>query len=341
MNSTDGSPSPLARTASLPRARWTPRLVLALRASLLALAALALRRELAGVNVADLLRGLRSYGVRHVAFGLALTAASFLTLGIVELLALRYAGRGVARLVPPRTAIATSFVAHAFSHSVGLALLTGAAVRLRAYADRGLDAAAVARVSAFVTGTVTLGLIATASVALLSTDAPVRVRHVAIAARPVGGILAVLVLAYVAWSALGTRSAIGSGRWRVQRPSPGLGVAQVMLSVVDWLLVGTLLYVLLPTALPLEYPTFLRAYLVAQAAGVASHVPGGAGVFEAVLLTLLAPAAQAGGMGMLAASLLTYRVIYYLVPLAVAIAVFVIAEPSGSRISTPPASGRA
>jgi len=331
------APSPPARTASSPRFRWT----LALRVALLALAGLALRRELAGVSFADLLRGLESYGVRHVGFGIALTAASFLTLGVVELLALRYAGRDVARLVPQRTALATSFVAHAFSHSVGLALLTGAAVRVRAYANRGLDAAAVARVSVFVTGTVTLGLLATGAVALLSTDAPVRVRHVAIAVRPVGAILAVLVLAYLAWSALGTRSAIGSGRWQVPRPSAGLAMAQVMLSVVDWLLVGTLLYVLLPTALPLEYPAFLRAYLVAQTAGVASHVPGGMGVFEAVLLTLLAPAAQAAGVGMLAASLLMYRAIYYLVPLVVAIVVFVIVEPRAARTPTPRTPGRA
>jgi len=321
----------------LPRTRWT----LVLRVALLALAGLALRHELAGASLAELLRGLRSYGVRHVAFGLALTAASFVTLGVVELLALRYAGRGAARLVPPRTALATSFVAHAFSHSAGLALLTGAAVRLRAYGNRGLDAAAVARVSAFVTGAVTLGLLATGAVALLSTEAPVRVRHVAIAVRPIGAVLAALVLAYLAWSALGARSAIGSGRWRVPRPSAGLAVAQVILSMADWLLVGTLLYVLLPTALPLEYPTLLRAFLVAQTAGVASHVPGGVGVFEAVLLTLVATAAPAGGVGTLAASLLMYRVIYYLVPLTVAIVVLVIGEPRGLRAPTPPTPGRA
>ena len=337
MDSRDGFSPPPARTTSSPRTRWT----LALRAALLALAGLALRRELAGVNVAELLRGLRSYGVRHVTFGLVLTAASVLTRGVVELLALRYAGRGVARLVPLRTALATSFVAHAFSHSVGLALPTGAAVRLRAYTGRGLGVAAVARVSAFVTGTVTLGLLATGALALLSTETPVREQHVAIAVRPVGAILAVLVLAYLTWSGSAMGSAIGSGRWRVPRPSLPLALAQVMLSVVDWLLVGTLLYVLLPTALPLEYPAFLRAYLVAQTAGVASHVPGGVGVFEAVLLTLLAPAAPAGGMGMLAALLLIYRVIYYLVPLAVAIMVFVIVEPRRSHAPTPPTPGRA
>lgn len=114
-----------------------------------------------------------------------------------------------------------------------------------------------------------------------------------------------------------------------------------MLSLADWLLVGTLLYVLLPTALPLKYAAFLRAYLVAQTAGVVSHVPGGVGVFEAVLLTLLVPAAPAGGVGLLAASLVVYRVIYYLVPLAVAIVMFVIVEPKGLRAPTPPAPGRA
>jgi len=46
-------------------------------------------------------------------------------------------------------------------------------------------------------------------------------------------------------------------------------------------------------------------------------------------------------MGMLAALLLIYRVIYYLVPLAVAIMVFVIVEPRRPRAPTPPTPGRA
>lgn len=51
---------------------------------------------------------------------------------------------------------------------------------------------------------------------------------------------------------------------------------------------------------------------LAQIAGIISNVPGGLGVFETVLMLLLAPAVEADG---LLGSLLVYRVIYYLTPL--------------------------
>ena len=296
------------------------RLALATRVVLAALAALALRRQLHGLRATDLLAGLRSYGWRHVAVGLACTAASFLLLGAFEVMALRYDGGAPARAVPPRAAFATAFVASAFSQSIGVALLTGAAVRLRAYARFGVDAAAVARVSAFVTATATLGLLATGAVALAATAAPVRVAGVALPTRPAGAVLGLLVVAYLGWSVFGRRPGLGRGRWRVRRPSAAQASGQVALASLDWLITGTVLFFLLPPALHLAWAPFLRAFLVAQTLGVISHVPGGVGVFEAVLLASL------GASAALAASLVMYRVIYYLLPLLLAAVVAGVAE---------------
>ena len=58
---------------------------------------------------------------------------------------------------------------------------------------------------------------------------------------------------------------------------------------------------------------------MAAVAGVITHVPAGLGVLEAVFVTMLSsrlPAAQ------LLAGLLAYRAVYYLLPLAVAAALF-------------------
>lgn len=304
---------------------------LALRVALLVLAAYALRRLLAGISAAELRRGLESYGWRHIALGLACTAGSFSTLGLFELLALRYAGRDVARAVPRRAALATAFVAHAFSQSIGFALLTGAGVRMRTYARYGVGLAAVTRVSAFVTATATLGLLATGALALLASSAPLPIGRGTVTLRPAGALLAAIVLAYLAWSAFGRRREYGRGRWLVRRPLFPLAAAQVALSMLDWLLAGTVLFFLLPPALAITYATFLRAYFVAQTVGVASHVPGGVGVFDVVLLALLAQHATSSATGSasfvmtaaLAASLVMYRVLYYLVPLGAAIALYV------------------
>ncbi|MGH7632545.1 MAG: hypothetical protein ACRENC_02360, partial [Gemmatimonadaceae bacterium] len=320
---------------SLRRGQWRHRLLVTLRLALFAIAIAVLSHEIAGLDRSALLRALRSYGWPRVTLALLCTAASFLTLGGVELLALRYAGRRATGAVTRSVAFTTAFVAHAFSQSVGLALLTGAAVRLRAYAGYGVDAPAVARASAFVTASVTLGLLSLGSVVLLNTPSALRISHITIPGRSAGALVAAIVLVYLGWTIFGSRAALGSGRWRVPRPSPSLAAAQLVLSVFDWLVSGAVLFAVLPAGLPLSYPEVLRAYLLAQAAGMASHVPGGAGVFEVVLLVLIGPGTSARMLGGLAASLVAYRVIYYLVPLWLATTVAAVSEVRRSRLAAP------
>lgn len=305
-----------------------------MRLGLLVLAGWALRRELAGVQTDELLRQFGGYGWRHATLALTGTLASFLVLGLIELLAIRHANTAH---IPRRTAMTTAFVANAFSQSIGLALLTGAAVRLRAYARRGVTASAVARISAFVTLTITLGLLACGAVAFLASREPLRALRLTLPVHPLGALLGLAVLAYLAWSLFAVRGQVGRGRWQLRRPRPRAAVAQLLLSSSDWLLTGTVLFAVLPSSLGFEYGALLRAYLVAQTAGMASHVPGGAGVFEAVMLTLLAHGAVTQRAGLVAA-LVMFRVVYYLLPLLVALGVAAVAElwPTGvHRIAAP------
>lgn len=315
---------------------WPRVFSILFRVALVAIALLVLRRELDGVALKDLFAGLRSYGLRHIALGLAFTAASFLMLGILELLALRYVGKRAERLIPRRTAVATAFIAHAYSQSVGLAILTGAAVRVRSYSRYGLDALDVARLSVFVTLSATLGLLTTGAVAFLTTPGRVSFLSFSLSLTPVGILLLLPIVGYVAWGAFGRSDFHGLGRWRIRRPSLGLALEQIGISSVDWVLAGTVLFLLLPPSLRVSYSGLLGVYLVAQTAAVLSHVPGGVGVFEAIVLALLAVpgegrVASPSLAASLAASLLVYRVIYYLLPLCGALALAGIAEVIRSR----------
>src|SRR3546814_549683 len=76
------------------------------------------------------------------------------------------------------------------------------------------------------------------------------------------------------------------------------------------------LYVLLPSVPDLSYPGFLGIYLAAIAVSVASHIPGGLGVFESVILFLLPPSVSSPAVF---GALLAYRVVYYLLPLGIAV----------------------
>jgi phosphatidylglycerol lysyltransferase len=96
-----------------------------------------------------------------------------------------------------------------------------------------------------------------------------------------------------------------------------------MVAASDWVLAGVVLWVLLPPAPGLTFIAFLGAFALSQAIGLVSHVPGGLGVFDSIMVLLLGP--HIGAHAALA-SLVAYRAIYYLLPFmiaAVALAVMV------------------
>ena len=167
----------------------------------LALAAIwALRRQLAGQGSEPLLRQLRAFGWQHLALGGAAVVASFLVLGAVELLGVRQAASR--KVVSPFTAVGTSFVANALSQSIRLSVLTGAAVRARVYGRIGLSAPEIARVTAFVTISATLGLMACGAAAIVGARG-----HLPMPAGategilPIAVLLAAVVAVYFAWAA--------------------------------------------------------------------------------------------------------------------------------------------
>jgi phosphatidylglycerol lysyltransferase len=87
------------------------------------------------------------------------------------------------------------------------------------------------------------------------------------------------------------------------------------------------LWSLLPVSAHVRYVTFLGVYAAAVIAGIISHVPGGVGVFEAVILLTLPGVPTDALLG----SLLAYRAVYYLVPLVFGTLLFGSKEVSAQR----------
>ena len=107
-------------------------------------------------------------------------------------------------------------------------------------------------------------------------------------------------------------------RRRVSLPPLHIVPALVALSTIDWLLTGAVVAAFVPATSLASYVDIFRAFVVANAAGMASQVPGGAGVLDVTLISLLAPSVPTTTRGTLAAALVAYRVTYYLVPLCAA-----------------------
>ena len=128
-----------------------------------------------------------------------------------------------------------------------------------------------------------------------------------------GWILLSLVAVYISVVALVRKPKRIFGN-EVQLPSLPMTCAQLLVAAADFLIASSVLFVLLPNDIETNYFQFVSVFLLATIAVVLSHVPGGIGVFELVILTMLGVDADKEVI----AALVVFRVIYYVIPLLVA-----------------------
>jgi uncharacterized membrane protein YbhN (UPF0104 family) len=122
------------------------------------------------------------------------------------------------------------------------------------------------------------------------------------------------LVAYLVWVARMRRQGRGV-LLHFRLPGPMLTLGQTGLGVVDVCAAAGALYVLLPNGHGVGFFAFAALYSFAAMLGIASHSPGGLGVFEATMIK-----GVGGSADRLLAALLLFRVIYYIVPFVLALA---------------------
>lgn len=290
----------------------------------------ALHLALATVHLRDVRAALGSVPGWRIAAALALTVASYTALTGYDRIALRAIGKPL----PWRASAAGSFTSYTMSHNLGLAMLTGGSARYRVYAAAGLDLADVAQVSILTGITFWAGVLGIAGVAMAVAPATVATGALAIAPsmlRLIGLALvaAVAALPLLRLAGIETISrSIGPVRLALPIPTLGQQAGLIAVSVIDLLTAAAVLFVLVPGLDVAHFPAFFVAYAAALLIALLTHVPGGLGVFESVMLALVPV-----GRPELFAGLLLYRLVYYLLPLAVAGAGIALAE--GYRLRHP------
>jgi uncharacterized membrane protein YbhN (UPF0104 family) len=249
---------------------------------------------------------------------LGLAAASHSLYSTFDLLGRRYTGHAL----PTRTVITVTFVSYAFNLNLGT-LVGGAGARFRLYLQLGLGLDRIARVLTLSMLTNWIGYPVLAGIVLLAQPIPLPIEWLRDAG--VHWVLGLALLsvpfAYVlACGWMRTRVLQFRGH-RLRLPSLRMAVLQVALSSTNWALMAALIWTLLEGSV--EYPAVLCALLVAAVAGVLSHIPAGIGVLEAVFVALLGDRVP---KETLIATLLAYRALYYLLPLALAAVLYVAFE---------------
>ncbi len=261
----------------------------------------------------DILAHMRALPAPNLLAAMALTVLGYGCLTLYDALGLHFAD---ARVPYPRLAL-ISFMGYAIGHNVGVNTLSGGAVRYRAYSALGLTARQIATVIAFGTVTFSLGAAVMLGTSLLmESGLSARLLHVHRGLVMLGGCALLAGVAGYFFLACSRHEILRVGRLSVPVPSGRTALAQVGAACADLLCAAGVLYVLLPPQAAIGYFAFAGLFLIAIAAGIVSNVPGGVGVFETVLLLLFrqVPADQLLG------SLLAYRLIYYLGPFALALA---------------------
>lgn len=292
---------------------------------LLAGAIYVVQKEFRDLSMADILSAVGAVpgSALWIAGGWTLLAYGVLT--VYDRLGSVYAGKPVSYL---RTSLA-SFCAYTLAHNLGVAAVSGAAVRYRFYAAWGLTAVEIAKVIAFTSLTFGLGGMALGGAVLVLEPEILpwfrdNMPHWAM--QGIGVALLAVVGAYLVLSRVLPHFTIFGHK--IDLPGFRMALMQTTLAVVDVVVTTMIFYVLLPPAEGLTFVRFLGIYLAAYSAGLAANVPGGLGVFDTVILLALQPYVPAPQV---IGALFLFRLYYYIVPLFIAGALFAGFELSQRR----------
>ncbi|MBV9509579.1 MAG: UPF0104 family protein, partial [Caulobacteraceae bacterium] len=209
--------------------------------------------------------------------------------------------------------MAASFITYAFANNLGMGVLMSGALRASVYGRHGVGLTQVAKLTAYGAMTFALGAGALGGWSFLTApDAAFAALGLeARLGRVIGLLLASWPVVYLLACSL-LRGSVTLFRHEFQLPKLKYAVLQLIFGLADVSVNAAVIWTLLGAAAP-RYATFLGGYLVSVSAGLLSGVPGGVGVFEGVMLTLLPGVDPAA----LAAALLGYRLFYYFAPLGV------------------------
>lgn len=295
------------------RRRIGRAIMLVLSVGIALLSLFVLTRTFLLIDLGDLRAAIAATSGEQIALAFAGTAVSFLALTGYDALALRQ----LKLHVPYPTTALASFTSYAVSFTLGFPIITAGTVRYWIYSSKGLSAGKVASLTVIAGITFWLGMALLTGIGFaIRANGVSHLDHLSpFINRMIGiGIIAALA-AYLIWAARGRRRARIQG-FQLELPGFWLTLGQMCLGLIDLCAAAGVLFVLLTPPRSIDYLTFVTVYVFGSLLGIASNAPGGIGVFEATMLKTVPAHSEAA----LFASLLLFRIIYYLVPFVLALA---------------------
>jgi uncharacterized membrane protein YbhN (UPF0104 family) len=276
--------------------------------------------NLKNVTWAGVTQALTEVRAWRIAAAVALTCLNYMVLICYDAIALYYLEHS---LSPRRTAFG-SIVGYAFSHNFGW-IAGGSAVRFRIYSQWGFSAIEIAKLIATLTLTFWVGVFTLAGIAFIVE--PLRLPKDILSHLPSWlpitttfpfGIASLFIIGiYLILCAVWHKPIKFMG-WSFVSPPLSLSVVQIIVASIEQLIAASIFYILLPEDVrqKMDFLEALNVYLLFTVVAALLHIPGGVVVLEKIVLDFMGE--QTDNTSALTASLVIYRLIFYVLPLAVA-----------------------
>jgi uncharacterized membrane protein YbhN (UPF0104 family) len=266
----------------------------------------------------EVTHALESYKASTLALGFVVAVGSYLTYCGFDVLARRYTEHklSVKQIVP------VTFVCYAFNLNLS-SWVGGIALRYRLYSRLGLDVPTITRILSLSLVTNWLGYMLLAGFVFAGDfiDLPEGWKIGDTTLQLIGFVLLAVCFGYFLACGFSHRRTWTIRKQKLVLPSLNQALRQACLGALNWGLMALLIYILLPEKA--FYPAVLGILLISSIAGVIAHIPAGLGVLETVFITLMQ---HQFSKGQLLAALIGYRVIYFLIPLMLAVVVYLVLE---------------
>jgi glycosyltransferase 2 family protein len=287
---------------------------------IMAMAAVTLFKLFREIEVDKIIIALKAEAPYSIFIAAGFVVAGYCVLTCYDLFALRAIGWSA---VPYRVAAFASFTSYTIGHNLGAPTFTSGVIRYRIYSAWGLSAIDIARI-AFITGlTYWLGaaVVLGCGVSYAPDIASAVDRLSAPINRLIGASVLMVIAGYILWLAARPR-VIGRANWRIRLPNPRATSAQIAIGALDLTCVAAAMYTLLPAQPSIRFLDLVVIFVTAMSIGVVSHAPGGLGVIEAAMFVGLPQFRRED----LLASILIFRVLYFVLPLLLAVIMLGVVE---------------
>ena len=280
-------------------------------------------RMLHHISMFQVLNQINSLPFITIISAIGTTAISFSSFAGYDWTASRY----VLSPLPVARAALGGCCAYAVSGVVGGSFISGGAIRYRIYSPYGLTPGQIAGLTVF--STLGFSIAVHLVVVLVAVSAPnefavlLGVSPGFILTAAIGVASVIIAVALIIWCGRVQKEDKSwvfftqIGRWRLRVPNPTLCALEILFSVTDIVAAASTCWILLPAGV-VDFVPFVAIFVIALILGLSSHVPGGLGVFEGVMLAALGDRILPE---VLTATLILYRFIYTLLPLVIALLV--------------------